>query len=393
MASNNTTTKKWFQSISALILTVFLSIQIPNQANAQIQLQIGGDEAQLKAMLVRRGYDRVETKRIKMLESEFYACKGDVRYIIDVKWDGRIKETRVGSCRVAKDQQQIARDLTTQGYSRISIEERSGKYRIIACKDNVRFRLVVNSFGDVRETRRVGYCERSLSPTDVTAKLEKEGYNRINFIDRQLPTYVAEACQKRNKFRLALNEFGQIQTREALGKCRRRISSDSLVSLLEEKGFTRIVVTRNRPPRYQAIACRDFRKVEVSVNEFGQIVDEFAVGRCERAFTKDEITTAMKEQGYKRVSVTQRKDRTFEARGCVDNRLNVIVLTKYGKLVERTEKGSCDSPKMHKLADILRDRGIRDLTFFVEGCESGRKSRITFDEYANRIDKKDIGGC
>ena len=49
--------------------------------------------------------------------------------------------------------------------------------------------------------------------------------------------------------------------------------------------------------------------------------------------------------------------------------------------------------KMHKLADILRKRGMRDLQFSVTACQLGRKKRILFDEYANRTGEKDIGGC
>lgn len=383
----------WLKGFCILFCALVFTTHTSTESLAQIQLQLGGDEAQLKAMLTRRGYNRIETKQMKVLESEFYGCKDGIRYIIDVKWNGSIKETRVGKCRIQRSKEAIAAELKRQGYERISFEDRGGKFLVIACKGNVRSRLEVNNFGDIVRKRRIGRCEKILSPTDITVQLEEKGYNRIKFIDRQLPIYVADVCEGRKKLRLEINSFGEIKGSENIGSCRRPIRVENLVSVLEEKGYKNVVVTRDRLPRYQAIACRGDNKVEVTVNRYGQIIDEYRTGRCERAFTIEELETAMRDQGYKRINIKRDGRDTFIAMGCLDGRLNEIKLTKFGKLISRKERGGCDSPKMHKLADILRGRGMRELEFSVTACQRGRKKQIIFDEYANRISEKELGGC
>lgn len=382
------------KQIGVLLSALLICISINAPASAQIQVQIGGDEGQLKAFLTQRGYDRIETRRISLLESSFFACKGEKRYRVSVNWNGGIRKKEIGNCRIVKTQDQILADLKAKGYERINIEDRSGNYLAIVCKGNNRSRLQINQYGDVTAERAIGRCERILTPTDITARLQAEGYNRINFTDRQLPTYVAEACVRREKFKLEISGTGEIQRRTTLGSCRRAIRGEDLTSLLQEKGLTKIVVTKDSPPRYQAVACRGNDKVEVSVNRYGQVIDEYRIGRCKRrGFTVEEITSAMTDQGYKRIQVKKVAGDNFNARGCLEGRLNEIVLSRRGRLVSRKELGGCNSPKMHELADILRKRGMSDLEFSVTACESGSRNKIIFDEYANRVKVDAIGSC
>ena len=101
----------------------------------------------------------------------------------------------------------------------------------------------------------------------------------------------------------------------------------------------------------------------------------------------------MLDQGYTNVKVAEGRRGSFVATGCIQGRLTEVRLTRFGELIDRDDKGGCSAPRVNELADSLRKRGLKNLTFYVEGCRRNRKERITFDEFANRVDRKYLGRC
>ena len=63
-----------FKIILSALMAIFIWINIPLQASAQLQIQIGGNEADFKARLAADGYDRITTKKLGLSESKFDAC-------------------------------------------------------------------------------------------------------------------------------------------------------------------------------------------------------------------------------------------------------------------------------------------------------------------------------
>lgn len=381
--------RRWTRFVAVATAILFAAV---GQAQAQFSIQIGGSEADFKARLAQQGFDRIDTVKIGLSSSKFNACKGNKRYRIKFEWTGLVETKEIGNCRVAVSEKQVRQTLRERGYKRVIIEDQSGKYLAIGCRDTERYRVEVTHFGDIKRERRIGRCRDELSPTDITAALEAEGYNRVIFTDRQLPRYVAEACLDREKLELTLNRFGEIAGRKSIGQCRDRVQPAELTEILEEKGLTRIVVLDDSLPRYRAEACRKGERVEVTVNRWGDIRDEVRIGRCRIDFTADELAAAIASQGYTNVSVSPER-RGFVARGCLDNRYLEIAINRFGEVTSRRERGSCDAPRISDLAETLRGRGLRRLDFYVEACRDGSRVRIHFDEFANRIDRQVLGAC
>jgi len=381
------------KSIGLISALSFLALLLVfTSAHAQVNLQIGGSEAEFKARLTRDGFDRIDTVKIGLSSSSFDACKADKRYRIKFEWTGNIKSTVIGNCRTTVDVKSVRKLLRDRGYRRITIEDRAGKYLAVGCLDKQRYRVEVNYLGDIGRERRIGSCQSELTPADITAKLEEAGYDRIFFSDRQLPRYVAEACKGRNRVELTMNRFGEISDSQQIGRCQNAVTPDQIVQSLKERGYTQVKMIDDKLPRYVAQGCKDRRRIEVTLNRWGEIANEVNVGRCQDALNAKQITASMRENGYKNVSVT-RKGRDFVAKGCRDNRYNEIVLSRFGELVSRRELGSCDAPRINDLAETLRKRGLDGLQFFAEGCRNGKKVRIAFDEFANRTGREVIGGC
>ncbi|MGB7286888.1 MAG: hypothetical protein WBC71_08150 [Salaquimonas sp.] len=386
--SSNFLSKYWVQFALGVLL-LFLSLV---NANAQLNLQIGGSEAEFKATLAQAGYNRIDTVKIGLSSSKFDACQGGKRYRIEFKWTGQASRKIIGDCRIAIDQQAVRKLLRDRGFSRINIEDRAGKFLALGCRQSERFRIEVNYFGDIEKERRIGSCQEELSPADITAKLEESGYDRVNFIDRRLPVYVAEACQDRNRVELKINRFGEIAESRRIGACRSSINANELTALMEEKGYTRVKLIDGKLPRYIAHGCKAGNRMEVTLNRWGEISDEFMIGKCRNAYSQDEISASMRDNGYTNVSVTLDSG-NYRTRGCKDNRLDEIILTRFGELVDRKDLGSCDAPRINDLAETLRERGLSKLQFYVEACRGKRKVRISFDEFANRTGREVIGNC
>lgn len=373
-----------------LLLAIFTNIPT---SNAQFSIQLGGDEGQLHALLTSRGYDRIETVKLSITHSRFNACKGLNRYHLDIKWTGVIDKKIIGKCRTLVNIDSVTKSLENRGYKRINVQISKGQYTAIACARGNRYRININVVGDIKSESRIGKCENKLNSSDLITMLRAQNYNRIEFTDLNPPRYKATACIGRTKYQLTLNQFGDIRRRKDIGNCRSRIKSKDIAKTLEKSGFTQIQVIDKKPPNYRAFACKDDRRLKVTLNKYGQITDEIFQGYCEKPYSADEIREAMLDQGYTKINITKNKNNTFTARGCIQGRLTDVELTQYGKFISRKDRGSCNTIRVNELANILRKRGLKNLEFSVVGCRKGKLEKIIFDEYANRIDTEILGKC
>lgn len=378
--------------ILRLVASCLLLITLTASAQAQLSIQIGGSEAEFRQWLAREGYDRIDTNKIGLSSSSFDACRDGKRYRVKFEWTGKVDRKVIGNCRSVLDEAAIRNQLRQAGYRRITIEDRAGKFLAIGCRDGDRYRVEVNYYGDIGRERRIGECQDALSPQDVTARLEEQGYDRITFTNRQLPRYVAEACLRRDRMELVINRRGEIVSSQRIGACRGALDRDGIVSRLRQEGYDDIAVIDGRLPRYIVSACKGAMRFEVTLNRWGEITNQVRIGRCRTEFTAAEVEESMQNSGYTNITVVEENNR-FITRGCQNRRHRHVVLARNGKLIEERELGRCNGLEIDDLGDILRKRGLSRLQFSVEGCEGSRHVRIRFDEFANRISKETIGRC
>lgn len=366
----------------------------PTEAYAQLNIQIGGSEAEFKARLTRSGYDRIETVKIGMASSVFRACKGGRLFSIKFEWTGNVEEKVVGNCREPIDEVRLRDMLRQRGYERIFVAPTSNGFAVTACLAGNRYAIETDAFGEERSNRRDGRCQRNMTPRDVTAMLEESGYDRIEIGEVRRAEYVILACRDRDRYRITVQVTGQITETVRTGRCRDRLSSEELVAELESAGLTRINVVETFRRRYVAEACRGNNRVRVVAGPWGGIEEETVIGECRTVVTRDAVISSMRDNGFTNVSVLS-EGRTFVARGCRDDRYLEVTLSQWGELLNRNDMGSCSAPRINELAETLRSRGLDRLQFYVEACEGDRRVRIGFDEFANRTGRTVLGrdGC
>jgi hypothetical protein len=376
----------------ALALLFTLAAFTP--ATAQISIQLGGSDADMKAMLAAQGYDRIDVVDRGLSSTTFQACRGADRFQFKVYWDGRISTpNRIGGCRVFVTAADVNRTLLAQGYERINLEEQQQGWVAIACAGGSRVRIDVSQFGDLSPPRTLGPCQRELGPTDVAAVLERQGYDRIEFTQRQPPRYVLQACLQSDRFELVVDTLGNVVQRRPVGACDAPVNPYDLPTYLADRGFDRAKVIDARPPRYRVEACRGRDKVELVVSRYGRVLDEVRIGRCSPPVSIGELTAIMAKQGYSNISIADNGEDGYVAVACLDERRNELIMSRFGEVLKERDLGRCASLTVEEVLRSVAKDGWRGSTVYVEGCRQGRRLRLQLNEYGEEVSRERIGRC
>ena len=376
--------------LSALLIALCLS----TTARAQISINIGISSAEANRTLVDNGYSQIELYRKGFKTANARACKDGIRYDVKVDNKRRVKSAKkIGHCRNQVTQDQVRQNLVANGFDRVLIEEQNGYYVAIACRDGKRSRIIITRQGRIEQNRNIGRCQDALQPTDVAEQLRQRGYDRVFFTDRQLPNYVAEACLQNRKFELVLNRFGEIRSERRIGRCEPPLDPKNLVRFLQDKGYDRIDVINARLPRYRVEACLKEQRLDVSLNEYGQIIDREVIGRCNAPVSEEEIANILKEEGFSRININRNNRGVFDISACLQGAEKLIKLSRFGELISERDNGVCESRSVKEISDNLRGRGFDQLKFYSEGCRRGRLVRIYFNEFGDRVGRERLGNC
>lgn len=382
------------RTLLATCLTIlFCSAMLVSAATAQI-IQLGGSDAEIKARLSAQGYDRIDIVDRGLSSSTYHVCYGRQRIEFKVYWDGRTGGRKViGGCRLMVSIDQARNILARQGFERINIEDRGGAYLAIACRGPQRLRVRISYQGDIGDQRQLGSCAEELSPTDITAQLEREGYDRIRFTDRQLPKYVATACNGPQQLELAFDRFGREVSRKEIGRCRGPVAPVDLLDILADLGFKQIRVTDPNLPRYKAEACRGKQRLEITLNRFGEVTDQVRLGDCRDAITKRQLERTLARQGYRQVRVADNGRDGFVASGCLNDRRTELTVSRFGEVVHERGLGPCRSLTVEEVRRQLSGDGFDSIEFYAEACRRGRKLQLQIDDYGQIEERDRIGRC
>ena len=380
--------------IAILLFVAACSLWQAGPASAQVSIQLGLSNAKVIRELSRKGYDQIEIYDRGMTSVWARACKGGIRYRVRINLRMKLSGIdEIGQCRrllSVEEAQVMLRDL---GYRRINVEDQNGFYVAVACNRGVRTRVKMSHFGEIRNQKNIGRCKDELEPTDVATLLRQQGYNRIDFTDRQLPKYVAEACLNNERLKLELNRFGKLRRQTRIGRCDPPIDPTKLYAVLRDKGYNRIQILDDQLPRYVAQACRGNNQVKVTLNRYGRVTDETRIGNCASAVTVQQVEKLLNDNGFTRVHVQVNGVGAFEINACLEGQKKIIKLSRYGELVDEVDDGACVTRSFREVRDALRNGGMRGVKFYVEACRKKRRIRIHLNEFGERIGRERIGKC
>ncbi len=324
-------------------------------------------------------------------------CKGGVRYRVEVSPSGGIKNTRpIGRCRAPVTIEEARDILRKEGYRQIDLtRDGPDDYTATACRQDRKFELRVNANGAVQVLDRLGPCQgEQLSPPQVRARLREQGYDRIAFIDRELPRYVVEACRGNQRVRLVIGRRGNIREEQRIGRCEDPINPRDLEAVLAKVGYDRVEILDRRGPRYRAEACsRTGDRMELVLNEWGEIVRDNKVGICPRPVSEDELLRQMQRSGFSKISIVSTTQDEYQVIACRgDDRLQVR-FSRYGEVIDQDRVGTCVSPRLEELIESAQRRGLDRVTIHLEACRGRARVRITINEFGKESQVEQIGRC
>jgi hypothetical protein len=380
-----------FLGAVALACSIAMSASAP--ASAQVTIEIGASDAQIKSVLARQGYNRVEVVERGLSSTTLRACRGANRVELKYYWDGRISDPRrIGGCRDIVTRRQIEDVLTRQGYERISFRDIAAGWAVSACRAGNRVRIEVSRFGDVSPERRIGRCEAELTPDDITPLLEAQGYDRVVFTDDKLPGYVAQACFGLEKREIVFDRFGRPASAKRVGTCPPPISVEDIPGILAADGYDRIGVIETEAP-YLVEACKGLERREIRMDRYGLVIQEDRTGRCTPPINSRQLSDALARQGYQQVTVTDRGADGFLVNACYAETRFELTFSRFGEVTNERNLGRCRSMSVKEILDSLSQGGLRDAQMFVEGCQRGRRVRVLIDAWGNEAGREAFGRC
>ena len=375
-----------------LVAVGYLCQVVP--ASSQVSIQFGLSKAKVIRELSRKGYDQIEIYDRGMTSVWARACKGGVRYRVRINLRMKLSGIdEIGQCRRFLTVEEVQAQLRNLGYRRINIEDQNGFYIAVVCNRGARTRVTMSHFGEIKNQKNIGRCKDVFEPTDIATVLREQGYNRINFTDRQLPTYVAEACLNNDRLKLELNRFGKLRRQTRIGRCDPPIDPTTLYAVLRDKGYNRIQILDDRLPRYVAHACRGNNQLKVTLNRYGRVTDETKIGNCASAVTVNQVEKLLEDNGFTRVHVQVNGVGAFDIIACLEGQKKIIKLSRYGELVDEADDGACETRSLRKVRDALLNSGMRGVKFYAEACRKKRRIRIHLNEFGERIGRERIGSC
>lgn len=383
------------QIFCVLVLSLFaFTAMDASKAHAGLNIQIGISKGDIIRILQKNGYSQIQVHDRGFKTGKAYACKDGIKYDVKVDIKGRIKGTvKIGNCRNQVNEMQVRRNLEANGFTRIVIDEQNSNYIAIGCKGSQRTRLIISQQGQLLQRRNIGKCQDVLAPSDVMQVLRDQGYNRIDFKDRQLPRYVAEACLQNRKIELVINRFGNIVQEKRIGRCDPPIDPQNLVNLMRDKGYNRISVINGEPPRYQVEGCAQNVRFEITLNRFGTITERNRIGQCKVDVDKKQITQLLRDEGFTRININQRQNGNYRIFACYQGYEKRIILSQYGELLEEIDGNACEVRSIKDVRQALSESGFKGTKFYAEGCRNGNKVRITLNQFGDRIGRERIGAC
>ncbi len=358
------------------------------------QLELGVSDGLVHRVLTSNGYSEIRITRRRMTKARAEACKGGKKYDVEISFDGRIRRANeIGSCRREIDIGIAKQILHKTGFRKIQINPSGNGFLAVACRGRNRLRLAMNRYGDIQSEKALGRCGGDLGVHDIVAQLRARGFSRIRANRERRGGFSAVACRGDNKLELRIDNDGFVVSERSTGRCDPAIHPANIPALLARYGFSRVEVIDRQLPRYMAQACRDVERVEVSLDRYGEIVDERRIGRCEPALSSVQLEALLREMGYGSVQIVDKHPGGFIAEVCDDKARLQLSLTVYGETVSQKELGRCESRRVRRVLKDLEKRGLTNPTMFVVGCRKGMRVRLELDRYGSVIESKMKGSC
>ncbi len=290
---------------------------------------------EIAARLKKQGLDKISVSPAGRGRYVANACDYDQRVRLDIDRYGEVLQRSItGRCQRGPNVVKIKRQLKNDGFTRIQVVEKNQRRLIVeACfsGDKVRLRLAPN--GRIRRQDIIGTCQRPIRPQNIARTLNQLGYSRVTVIDDQLPVYKAEACRQNSLMRIRMNRYGEVISASRLGPCSPPLTRRQIVEMLQRRGANRVEVLSSNSQGFRATACYRLERREYRIDPYGAILNRQTIGRCEQAPRLNSVLKDFRSRGMRNMRIL--------VEGCRNGRRLQIELNQFGDEINRQRIGRC----------------------------------------------------
>lgn len=264
----------------------------------------------------------------------------------------------------------IVRSLSREGYSEIRVTESGfSSIRGQACYKGGRYSFKVKRFtGEISRGAKIGECRPVVSDGQVIRKLKRQNYSRISIYSDRGDVFRLTACKRRDRYRITVNAYGDVVQETKVGRCIEEYSVAEVRQRLRDDGYNRVEFVRERERAYVFEACRRGQRVRVRVRRNGKIGTTRRLGRkCSPPINAARLPVLMERKGYDRVAIVDDKLPLFVAEGCKGLKLVQVKFNRFGEVMNEGPVGECDPPLTKAdVVDLLRKKGARRIQVDVD---------------------------
>ncbi|MEO0618220.1 MAG: OmpA family protein [Pseudomonadota bacterium] len=303
-----------------------------------------------------------------------------------------------------------------------------------------------------RDERRSEAPRRGYRPARVQRELAADGWSNLEFIDRELPTYIVRGCLDGRRFEARVDRYAAVLGRRSLGRCRqvsetrdrrradltgfdddrdtaRRDERDSRerITQRDERTARRDDLRRRQPepprmPRSRVAEVEPDRDGDDLFREddgFAPREDRDDVRATKRA-RHDEPGYRMNVRdaglvlaglGYQQVSFSDQELPVYVADGCLERHHFRLRMNRRGDITLRERIGRCyrrgerlqdeSSLSRDQLRELVEGQGfnrviVTDTTeprYVAQACKGSRRLELTLNTYGAVTDRRQIGAC
>ncbi len=363
----------------------------------QFTIELGNSSGSVRELLESQGYSEVQITESGFTTVRAQACFQGSRYLIKVKTIGaRISRlAKIGECQPVLSSSDIVNQLKSDGYSRISLDIVDGDiYQVQACRGDSRMRLRINRYGKIVGQDKRGRCRNVLDAAEVRQRLREKHFDRIKLVSESPRQFTFEACKGRDRVNLHIRTNGSIRREIRVGNCAPPIELWQVKSIVENRGYNRVVVVDKNSPVYGVEACQGTRLMHIRLDRFGEIRNTKQIGECEPALNEKTLDAHLRERGENRIVVEARGSGGFIVQSCYKNQRHRTEFDLYGTVLDRKMIGECSpAPRLTQIIRQFEKQNITNPNLVVEGCKNGRLYRYQVNVFGEIRNSKSFGKC
>ncbi len=293
------------------------------------------DAQQVAAILRSQGLDKISVSPLSRGRFVAKACDFNQRVRLDVDPYGEVLQRSItGRCQRGPNIAEIRQQLRQDGFTKIQmVNKNQGRLVAEACFEGDKFRLRLAADGRIQRRTIIGACARPIGPGNITKRLRDLGYRQIKVTDNQLPVYQAEACRQNSLIRIRMNRFGEVISTSRLGQCAPPLTRQQVVAMLQQRGANRVEIISSNNRGFRASACYRLERREYRIDPYGAILNRTVVGRCPEAPRLNSVLKDFRSRGIRNLRIL--------VEGCRNGRRLQIELNQYGDEINRQRIGRC----------------------------------------------------